>query len=203
MNTFGKNVKRIREAKGLSQDELAKRAGYTSRSTISCIESGKRDCSQKQIFLIANALGVSPGELFGKQEVILGTEIRKIIKKISNEIGERYDDLENIYITKEFPHTISYKSLLYFFSIYLDKPLCIGENKLSNREENLIINYRKLTEQGRNKIDEYAEDLLGMKRVYRAARSADNHPAEITTLTKEEQERIDKAPKVTSENSNL
>ena len=75
--------------------------------------------------------------------------------------------------------------------------------ELSAREETLVTNYRQLNEEGKDKADEYIEDLLGMKRVYRAARSADNHPAEITTLTKEEQERIEKAPRVTSENSDL
>lgn len=75
--------------------------------------------------------------------------------------------------------------------------------ELSDREERLITNYRQLNEEGKDKAEEYIEDLLGMKRVYRAARSADNHPAEITVLTKEEQERIEKAPRVTSENSDL
>lgn len=76
-------------------------------------------------------------------------------------------------------------------------------SELSAREETLVANYRQLNEDGKDKADEYIEDLLGMKRVYRAARSADNHPAEITVLTKEEQERIEKAPRVTSENSDL
>lgn len=75
--------------------------------------------------------------------------------------------------------------------------------ELSAREETLVANYRQLNEDGKDKADEYIEDLLGMKRVYRAARSANNHPAEITVLTKEEQERIEKAPRVTSENSDL
>lgn len=63
MSILGDNVKRIRQEKKMSQDELAQLAGYNSRSTISCIESGKRDCPQKQILAIARALGVSPGDL--------------------------------------------------------------------------------------------------------------------------------------------
>lgn len=69
MSVLGNNVKRIRKLKNLSQEELAKRSGYSDKSTISCIESGKRDCSQRQILAIANALGVSPGELFESREV--------------------------------------------------------------------------------------------------------------------------------------
>lgn len=180
------------------------------RSSFSELKSGRsKSIAADKLVLVASYFNVSTDFLLGKQDVILGTEIRKIIKQIANELGESYDELEKLYMTKEFPRAISYKSLAYFFSVYLDKPLCIGENngsqsnRLSVREEKLITNYRRLTEQGQNKIDEYAEDLLGEKMVYRAARSADNHPAEITTLTKEEQERIEKAPKVTSENSDL
>ena len=68
MSILGDNVKRIRIEKGLSQDELAQKVGYTSRSTISCIESGKRDCSQRQIVALADALGVSPGDLLEKSD---------------------------------------------------------------------------------------------------------------------------------------
>lgn len=81
MSTFGDNVKRFRETKGLSQDELAKKAGYTSRSTISCIESGKRDCTQKQILALANALGVSPGELLESKEKSTPQTERDVLKQ--------------------------------------------------------------------------------------------------------------------------
>ena len=83
MSTFGDNVKRVRESRGMSQDELAKKAGYSGRSTISCIETGKRDCPQKQIFAIANALGVTPGELLESNENSAPHDKRKaLIQKI-------------------------------------------------------------------------------------------------------------------------
>ena len=61
--TFGNRIKEIRIEKGMSQDELATRAGYTSRSTISKIENGKADVPRSQIVKLANALGVDPTEL--------------------------------------------------------------------------------------------------------------------------------------------
>lgn len=89
MGTFGDNIKRFREAKGMSQDELAKKAGYTSRSTISCIESGKRDCTQKQILALANALGVSPGELLEDNEKSALRDKRKaLIQKIERLLSQ-------------------------------------------------------------------------------------------------------------------
>lgn len=60
-----KNIKRKRLELGMSQDELAKRVGYTSRSTIARIENGEIDISRNKIFAFAEALNTTPGELMG------------------------------------------------------------------------------------------------------------------------------------------
>ena len=60
-----KNIKMLREEKGLSQDELAKLCGYTSRSSIAKIEKGEVDLQNSKILLFANALGTTPGKLRG------------------------------------------------------------------------------------------------------------------------------------------
>ena len=60
-----RNIKKIREAKGMSQEELARKTGYTSRSSIAKIENGRVDLSQTKILLFAQALGVTPTELLG------------------------------------------------------------------------------------------------------------------------------------------
>jgi transcriptional regulator with XRE-family HTH domain len=49
----------------MTQEELAKRAGYTSRSSINKIELGLTDIPQKKLALIAQALCVSPSYLLG------------------------------------------------------------------------------------------------------------------------------------------
>ena len=56
---IGNNIKRARELKGLTQDELAKRMGYKSRSTISRIENGDNDVSQSKLKKFADILDVS------------------------------------------------------------------------------------------------------------------------------------------------
>ena len=63
-----KNIKSLREAKGLSQDELAKMTGYTSRSSIAKIEKGEVDLQQSKILAFAKALGTTPGKLMGLTE---------------------------------------------------------------------------------------------------------------------------------------
>lgn len=61
---FGENLKRLRIARGMSQDELAKALGYTNRSSINKIELGKNDMPRNKIVRAAAVLGVSPLELF-------------------------------------------------------------------------------------------------------------------------------------------
>lgn len=60
-----KNIKNLREEKGLSQEELAKMTGYTSRSSIAKIEKGEVDLQRSKIIAFADALGVQPGDLMG------------------------------------------------------------------------------------------------------------------------------------------
>ena len=56
---IGNNIKRARELKGFTQDELAKRMGYKSRSTIARIENGDNDVSQSKLKKFAEILDVS------------------------------------------------------------------------------------------------------------------------------------------------
>lgn len=72
---FGERVRERRIQLGMSQDELAKKLGYASRSTINKIENGTNDVAQKKIVEFANALETSvpylmswdkrPGVTFG------------------------------------------------------------------------------------------------------------------------------------------
>ena len=59
--TFAANLRRIRNAKGLSQDDLAYEA-EVSRSYLSQIEKGSFHVSLKIIGKLAEALGVEPAE---------------------------------------------------------------------------------------------------------------------------------------------
>ena len=63
--TFGERIYKVRTEKGLTQSELANRAGYKSRSTIAKIESGERDAPQSMIVALAKALGTTPSYLMG------------------------------------------------------------------------------------------------------------------------------------------
>lgn len=61
---FGRNVRRWRKERGLSQEELAHRAGLHP-TYVSGIETGYRNPTIKVIERVAKALKVEPAELFG------------------------------------------------------------------------------------------------------------------------------------------
>lgn len=63
IETMYDRIKRLREEQDMSQDELAKKCGYSDRSTISKIEKGERNLPGSKIKIIAEALGVKPSYL--------------------------------------------------------------------------------------------------------------------------------------------
>lgn len=65
---IGERIKYRREQLGLSQDELARRLGYKSRSSINKIENDASGLPQTKIVAIANALQTTPSYIMGWTE---------------------------------------------------------------------------------------------------------------------------------------
>jgi transcriptional regulator with XRE-family HTH domain len=65
MKDFGKRLQEIRTDAGLTQSALAK-ALNTSQSAVSQIESGEREPSFEMLRRLAEALGVAPAHLLGR-----------------------------------------------------------------------------------------------------------------------------------------
>jgi len=63
VETIGQRIRRIRIAKGLTQDDLAKLMGYSNRSTINKIESGAHNIDHEKILKFAYILKVPAGYL--------------------------------------------------------------------------------------------------------------------------------------------
>jgi transcriptional regulator with XRE-family HTH domain len=63
LRRFGARVRALREMAGLSQEELAARAGI-HRTYVGGVERGERNLSLRNIVRLAKALGVPPGDLF-------------------------------------------------------------------------------------------------------------------------------------------
>lgn len=63
--TIGQRIKERREELDITQDELAKRLGYKSRSSINKIELDIYNLKQSKIKAIADALQTTPGYIMG------------------------------------------------------------------------------------------------------------------------------------------
>jgi len=94
---FGSRVTLFRQRAGLTQEELAARLGYKSKTSINKIEMGKQDVSQSKITEFADALNVTVDEMMGweqkedKTSVLIAvgdleTDLLKTYRKL-NEIG--------------------------------------------------------------------------------------------------------------------
>ena len=68
MSTVGENILLMRKQLGLTQEELAKRMGYKSKSTINKIELGINDIPQSKIAQFAEVLCTTPAHLMGWDE---------------------------------------------------------------------------------------------------------------------------------------
>jgi len=68
---LGKEIKRLRKQKGLTQSELASQVGFNTNSAISHLEKGDNDITRNKLVLIAKALDVTPAYLIG---VMQGTD---------------------------------------------------------------------------------------------------------------------------------
>ncbi len=62
---IGMRIKKLREDHRWTQEELAARLGYKSRSSINKIELGERNLTQSKIKAIADALGTTPAYIMG------------------------------------------------------------------------------------------------------------------------------------------
>lgn len=82
---IGEIIKERREELGMSQEELAIKLGYKSRSSINKIERDGRGLPQKKIKAIADALLTTPAHIMGwDKEESVTEEIKKDNDTISN-----------------------------------------------------------------------------------------------------------------------
>ena len=65
---IGLRIKHRREELGLTQDDLARRMGYTNRSTITKVEKGVNDITQSNVVKYANALECTTAYLMGWED---------------------------------------------------------------------------------------------------------------------------------------
>ena len=63
--TTGEIIKNLRKSKRMTQEELANKLGFQTKSAVSKIETGQRDVSQTTILKISEIFDVSPSYILG------------------------------------------------------------------------------------------------------------------------------------------
>ena len=93
---FGKKVEALRKEKGMTQEELAKKAGFSGRGSINCIEKGHSGINVGRLPALARALGVDPLVLFDNDKQPDFTLEDKLIEKVKRLDGKERAQVEAI-----------------------------------------------------------------------------------------------------------
>jgi transcriptional regulator with XRE-family HTH domain len=92
---LGRNLKRLRAAKNLSQLSLALRAGVT-HNFINDIENGKKWLSPKTLASLATVLETKPLEFFAQETALPGQEAAVLAKRLDSFAGDVLRWVENV-----------------------------------------------------------------------------------------------------------
>ena len=115
---IGDRIKHRRIELGMSQDELARRLGYRSRSSINKIEKDASGLPQTKIAAIASALLTTPSYIMGWEEEIkknpVGMAERHIEIIMDEDIADIFDDFKSLdaaqkKIVKDLVHSLAQK----------------------------------------------------------------------------------------------
>lgn len=90
--TIGQRIKQRREELCMSQDELAKKIGYKSRSSINKIELDLYNLKQSKIKAIADALETTPSYIMGwdEEDETANLELIQSENELAKLIQEKY-----------------------------------------------------------------------------------------------------------------
>ena len=99
---IGERIKNRRIELNITQDELARRLGYSDKSSISRMENSSK-LTLNKVQLLADALNVSPSYLMGwEDEINIDTDMSNNSGAISNNIAPDSTDTNNTYTTNNY-----------------------------------------------------------------------------------------------------
>ena len=99
---IGERIKNRRIELNITQDELARRLGYSDKSSISRMENSSK-LTLNKVQLLADALNVSPSYLMGwEDEINIDTDMSNNSGAISNNIAPYSTDTNNTYTTNNY-----------------------------------------------------------------------------------------------------
>lgn len=93
MPEIGKKIRFKREQLNMTQEELAKRLGYKSKTTIAKIENGTNDIVQSKVVEFANALNTTVAYLMGWEDDNKNEWQPQLTDKDEKELDKKVEDL--------------------------------------------------------------------------------------------------------------
>lgn len=95
---IGQKIRLLREERQWSQEQLAMKMGYKSRSSINKIEMGINELPQSKIYAFAKIFGVNPSELLDGEPLDQGTSFTApdLIIQIQRMFGNNARDMMNL-----------------------------------------------------------------------------------------------------------
>jgi transcriptional regulator with XRE-family HTH domain len=162
---FGKNLKKLRTEKGLSQEELARALGFKNRSSINKIEIGRSNIPTDKIKKTAEVLGISPLDLFQTD----GEEIKAMLEELT---VMDVEDLKALHAASEAPgamfdmeeNTEKYFATRTRGVIDTKKPEYASPKDLLISRNALLDTYMKLSSKSQDELFKYAEYLLAREK---------------------------------------
>ncbi|RGD73851.1 helix-turn-helix domain-containing protein [Anaerofustis stercorihominis] len=143
MKTVGERIKFKRNSLNLTQDELAKKLGYKSKSTINKIEKGINDISQSKLMEFAKVLNTSPAYLMGwldedhNKNIELSNQEKALINKF-RQLNEQQQYEVIGYIDGKLNHTDTVKESTPVYKIENNTHLKVAENEYEYKGERYI-----------------------------------------------------------------
>ena len=116
MSVIGDNIMKRRKEVGLTQEELALRLGYKSKSTINKIELGINDIPQSKVVMFAEALQTTPAALMGWLEEMEERPVEMAERHfeivMDEDINDIFDDFRSLSpgqkkIVKDLVHNLA------------------------------------------------------------------------------------------------
>lgn len=120
MAEIGKRIKQKREELKITQEELAVKLGYKSKTTIAKIENGTNDIVQSKVVEFAKALNTTVAYLMGWDD----NEKQEDIETVASVLDLVYNDKNIQLITEKCSHLkneASIKRLLRYIDLLIEE----------------------------------------------------------------------------------
>lgn len=103
MTTIGQRIKKRRTDLDMTQEELAKRLGYSHKSSIGKIENGNNDITQSKVVEFAHALDTTVAYLMGwdeEEDQLLQVAIDKVyLDQLTDLWNQMTDEQRQTYLS--------------------------------------------------------------------------------------------------------